>query len=276
MLMTLQQSFFSILDKLEEYKSGVGFHFKLCYPELGVGDGCNEWIQTSNPATDSTITGFQPISISFQYDSYLNSWVGIGRDVSGADHTLIDDAPIETMWWTAIGAYEYFPTEPTIPGPRNKTEIAYLVKQVELYLYVNSKKECPDGWTYFYHTNRCYNLFHEPNITWMDSQYYCTKLGGDLAMIFDKPTNIFVYNLSGGNRTWLGAHRVGPLTDPMPRNDQWTWIDGTAMEFSYWSVDQPDNYEGDEFCLEMWPFYEPGQWNDIPCDYYHDYFICQV
>ena len=95
-------------------------------------------------------------------------------------------------------------------------------------------------------------------------------------MIFDNQTNNFVYTVSGGQRAWIGAHRVGPFTDPVPRNDQWTWIDGTEMEFSYWSVDQPDNHEGDEFCLEMWTFYEPGQWNDIPCGSYKDFFICQL
>ena len=79
---------------MEKYKSCGGFHFKLCYPELvSEGDGCNEWIQTSNPATDSTITGFKPISISFPYDSYLENWTGIGIDVTGRNVTLIDDAP---------------------------------------------------------------------------------------------------------------------------------------------------------------------------------------
>ena len=51
---------FSILDQLEDYRTGGLFHFKLCYPELvGVNglNGCNEWIQTSNPAMESTITG---------------------------------------------------------------------------------------------------------------------------------------------------------------------------------------------------------------------------
>ena len=95
-------------------------------------------------------------------------------------------------------------------------------------------------------------------------------------MIFDKPTNIFVYNLSGGNRTWLGAHRVGPLTDPIPRNDQWTWIDGSAMGFSNWSENQPDNHHGIEFCLEMdqWRY---ATWNDLPCNsaYNNHYYICQ-
>ena len=96
-------------------------------------------------------------------------------------------------------------------------------------------------------------------------------------MIFDEQTNDFVYTVSGDTRAWIGAHRAGPLTDPKPRNDQWTWIDGSAMEFSNWAVNQPDH--ANEYCLEM----INGQWNDFPCynsnnslDMNLDYFICQI
>merc|ERR1712198_432740 len=135
--------------------------------------------------------------------------------------------------------------------------------------------ECPDGWTYFDQTNRCYALFNEPSITWMDAQYNCTKLGGDLAMIFDDQTNDFVSTVSGGSIAWIGAHRVGPLTDPKPRNDQFTWIDGSALEFSNWSGGQPDNYNGDEFCVEMNTF-GSATWNDQWCNANRNYYICQV
>jgi len=150
-----------------------------------------------------------------------------------------------------------------------QSDVHSIFKQIE--------GECPDGWTYFDQTNRCYSLFNEPSISWMDAQYNCANLGGDLAMIFDNQTNNFVYTVSGGQRAWIGAHRVGPLTDPVPRNDQWTWIDGSAVEFSNWSAGQPDNHEGDEFCLELNNGYD-YLWNDLPCDSVHnrDYYICQV
>ena len=133
---------YSILNQLEKYKSGGGFHFRLCYPELvekNDGDGCNEWIQTSNPTTDSTITGFQPISLSFPYNSYLKNWVGIGKDVSGRGATFIDDAPNQSNWWTAIGSYSYHGSSSTIPGPRDQTNNKYIVQQVELYVNPTGK-----------------------------------------------------------------------------------------------------------------------------------------
>jgi len=138
-----------------------------------------------------------------------------------------------------------------------------------------TQEECPDGWNYFDQTNRCYGLFNEPGITWMDAQYNCTKFGGDLAMIFDNQTNEFVYDVSGGQIAWIGAHRVGPEW-----NDQWTWkwtwIDGSAMEFSNWNDGQPDNHLGKEFCVEM-NRHGIAQWNDVWCDGDEvDHYICQV
>ena len=167
---------YSILGQLEDYQSGGIFHFKLCYPELvGVndGDGCNEWMQTSNPATESTITGFQPISLSFPYNSYLQNWVGIGKDISGHGATFIDDAPNEINWYTAIGSYKYWGEQgaTTIPGPRGENA----VKKVELYV---NPVVCQEGWEYFDHTKSCYKRFTDSSsVNWMDAQYDCRQHG---------------------------------------------------------------------------------------------------
>ena len=108
---------------------------KLCYPELegrnGSGwwnesDGCNEWIQTSNPVSATTITGFKAIKLSFTKNGIDGSWRGIGK--SEDSRTLIDDTPGQSNWWSAIGATTYFFTDKRIPGPRSMG-----VKKVVLY-----------------------------------------------------------------------------------------------------------------------------------------------
>ena len=117
---------FSILDQLESYRGSDGnFTFLVCYPELKWGvDGkvCNEWIQSSNPLTESTIIGFQPISLAFTLDSYRNDWRGIGRSPSSFECTTIDDSPSQSNCYTAIGAITNWPTEEnlSIPGPCNE------------------------------------------------------------------------------------------------------------------------------------------------------------
>ena len=123
---------YSILNKLEDFRGTDGsFHFKLCYPEVtGIGgSSCNEWIQTSNPATERAITGFKAIALAFTDASRETQWRGIGKSVAG--DTFIDDAPTISSWWTAIGAFKYYPNSSSgkIPGPTPNA-----VTKVELYV----------------------------------------------------------------------------------------------------------------------------------------------
>ena len=112
---------FSVLNKLEDYRNHEGnFHFKLCYPEYpGIyGGHCNEWIQSSNPATEGTVSGFQGISIEFTKNGADQSWAGLGK--SETNGTLIDNTGTNQYWWGAIGATVYYQSlngDYTIPGP---------------------------------------------------------------------------------------------------------------------------------------------------------------
>ena len=109
---------FSILSKLEDYRGKDGnFQFKLCYPEGGVGK-CNEWIQSSNPAKETTIRGFRAISLDFTKNGAGGAWAGLGKSSSiSYDETLIDDSPAAKNWHCAIGSCAYWPGKPKIPGP---------------------------------------------------------------------------------------------------------------------------------------------------------------
>ena len=115
---------FSVLNKLGTLRLEDGtFHLKLCYPDLGK---CNEWTQTSNPATSSKIEDFKAIDLAFQKASYGASFVGIGVSISPS--TFIDDSPSRSNWWNAIGAQKTHGGVDTIPGPYNVK-----VKRVELF-----------------------------------------------------------------------------------------------------------------------------------------------
>ena len=126
---------FSVLDEIDQYKNEDGnYHLKLCYPELtGVGGGhCNEWTQSSNPVTDTTITGFQPITIAFTQNGYREDWRGLGRSPDKYPATLMDDAPSRPFWWTAIGATkEYAAAKLGLPGPFEQKKY---VNKIELYI----------------------------------------------------------------------------------------------------------------------------------------------
>ena len=139
---------FSILDTLETYRRADGkFRFKLCYPELTwgwEGGKCNEWLQTSNPVSETEITGFERISgnlIAFgsRFDSgEFAGWVGIGRSHSQFSNSLIDDDPTGDNWFTAIGALKADDSalSNTLPGPVSQPYVSTIsnVKVIELYV----------------------------------------------------------------------------------------------------------------------------------------------
>ena len=109
---------FSILDKLEDYRSSDGrFQFKLCYPEATFksGKSCNEWIQSSNPTQDDVITDFKPVDLAFTEESYGKPWSGLGRATVGGG-ALIDDSPKQTHWRSAVGVFNKYYVD-RFPGP---------------------------------------------------------------------------------------------------------------------------------------------------------------
>ena len=98
-----------------------------------------------------------------------------------------------------------------------------------------------------------------------------------MVSIHSEEQNKLVANLTGGRNAWLGGFRTAP--GPV---DQFIWIDGTFLDYSKWDSDQPDNYKGLEFCIEM---RGSSFWNDQKCDnryedqfHFHviiDTFVCQ-
>ena len=120
---------YSILDSLENFRNQDGtFHLRVCYPELSVnGSSCNEWIQSSNPVTETEITGFQAISLVFTKNGANKSWEGLGLDRS--NHTLIADSPkMVRKWGGAIGAKEWSSEGAgVIPGPKDHQPVTKVV-----------------------------------------------------------------------------------------------------------------------------------------------------
>ena len=113
-----ESNIFSILDSLDNYKTGEGkYHFMLCYDGVVQGvDGrrCNEWIQTSNPATSNTVTGYEEIFLAFTQSAGV-AFQGLARS-STTSHCFIDSSPGSDYWWMCVGAFN-FNSYRKIPGP---------------------------------------------------------------------------------------------------------------------------------------------------------------
>ena len=112
---------FSILDTLDFFRGVDGkFLFKLCYPEVegSTGGHCNEWYQTSNPFTDSDITGFENVRSEFELKSEgkTDVFAGLGRNSDGASasKSAVSNSPLTGYWWMAVGQYK---EQSFLPGP---------------------------------------------------------------------------------------------------------------------------------------------------------------
>eukprot|EP00092_Neocalanus_flemingeri_P012265 GFUD01013221.1.p1 GENE.GFUD01013221.1~~GFUD01013221.1.p1 ORF type:complete len:589 (+),score=124.60 GFUD01013221.1:122-1768(+) len=125
---------FSVLYNLKSMRNEDGvFHLKLCYPELTEhAYPCNEWIQSSNPVLESTITGYIGIKETWPKNSGGNAFQGLGLSPPSFSSNLIDDAPSSTSWWNSIGTLKYHGGSDTIPGPVGPTGI--IVKKKVLYV----------------------------------------------------------------------------------------------------------------------------------------------
>ncbi|XP_032364346.1 galactose-specific lectin nattectin [Etheostoma spectabile] len=113
-------------------------------------------------------------------------------------------------------------TNPTCPGP------------------------CPLGWTQF--NSRCFS-FNFQGKSWIDAENFCKAAGGNLASVHSEEEQVFlktfIKQVSGEyRRTWIGG------SDSV-QEGVWMWSDGSTLDYKRWILGQPDNYSGNEDCLEM-------------------------
>ena len=98
---------------------------------------------------------------------------------------------------------------------------------------------------------------YEEKCSWTTARDKCKNLGGQLVVIPDQPTQVFVKELAAGRRFWLGA------TDEIAEG-RWIWVDGTEMKYKSWGGGEPNNFGGKEHYLRS---KKPnGNWMDGPND----------
>ncbi|CAJ0596911.1 unnamed protein product [Cylicocyclus nassatus] len=133
---------------------------------------------------------------------------------------------------------------------------------------------CDVGWAYYDETDSCYKNFFGLNFD--DAERLCRTVGGHLTSIHTSTENSFVGELAKSGiapekccelATWIG------LTRPDIPNSNWTWTDGTEVDFLAWAPKQPDDFRGVERCtvlnsdahanLTMALFFR--KWEDAEC-----------
>ena len=153
---------FSTLDQLPRLSQSLGmYRLRQCYPEIeDETNRCSEWVQTSNPATESIITGYKPINWVSTVNGARQPFGGLGLNKEetndkGTLFPLIDDVPLGGNWWNNIGARQYHGPDGLLgrrkdADSKDITVKGITAKKVELYIavlrvYIPCHALCSEG-----------------------------------------------------------------------------------------------------------------------------------
>ncbi|XP_059211311.1 ladderlectin-like [Centropristis striata] len=120
---------------------------------------------------------------------------------------------------------------------------------------------CPGGWRQI--NGRCF-LFVKQLMNWAHAERNCQSLGANLASVHqaleqDEIRRMIRDVTHGDTWAWIGGADA-------EIEGCWLWSDGTPFTFSHWCHGQPDNWKGNEHCIQInWQGKEC--WNDLICHY---------
>ncbi|WP_411025385.1 lectin-like protein, partial [Salmonella sp. s55004] len=140
---------------------------------------------------------------------------------------------------------------------------------VSFLFAVQSEGTCDTYWTEY--NGKCYRYFGEPYVNWVDAENNCIGVDSHLAAIHSAEDQEFIVTFW---RTSRGAIK----TDDYPwkpdvaivyiglrdvnGDGDYAWSDGTALDYTNWSTDQPSGGSENSVIIWDWPKKE-GKWNDI-------------
>ncbi|KAJ0012086.1 hypothetical protein NQD34_013061 [Periophthalmus magnuspinnatus] len=119
------------------------------------------------------------------------------------------------------------------------------------------------GWLYF---QGSVYLGSTTEQTWQKSRQYCQKRGADLTIINSVQEQEFECLHFPENR-WIG------LSD-IEQEGIWKWVDGSLLNISFWSTDEPNDANSNEDCGEIKYRGTLRNWNDLRCAEKRN-FICE-
>ena len=110
-----------------------------------------------------------------------------------------------------------------------------------------------------------YTLFHG-RVAWAGAEAACQAVGLQLASVQSAAQNALLLTAASGYKVWMGG------TDAASEGT-WVWSpSNTLLSYINWAIDEPNNANGGEDCLE---FHWNGKWNDGNCAT-ESRFVCQT
>ncbi|KAK9981558.1 hypothetical protein ABG768_001085 [Culter alburnus] len=94
--------------------------------------------------------------------------------------------------------------------------------------------------------------------SWSESRKYCRDRGADLVIINTEEKQRLISSVVK-DRVWIG------LSD-IETEGRMIWVDNSTLNRGFWFRGEPNNYEGNEDCVELIPTNDSvNNWNDLPC-----------
>ena len=111
----------------------------------------------------------------------------------------------------------------------------------------------------------CYSYFTDTGISWQDARLECVSRGYDLATITSSTEYTLLYNLAtSGTRCWIGLNDIDT-------EGTFLWADGSSSSYRSWSSSQPNNFGGNQDCVET---FGSQYWNDAGCTVNQNCYFC--
>ncbi|CAJ0574664.1 unnamed protein product, partial [Mesorhabditis spiculigera] len=153
---------------------------------------------------------------------------------------------------------------------------------------VATSEPCPDTWIHMEQFSKCYKPFLKP-ANYLEAEAKCRALGAEILSIDSWEENQAVTHLKVNGKLLRNSYRSIPLA---PRFHKLTrelyGPHGEKVHFTNFyddgKVREPNGIYANENCLELWradhnePTTEEAfsmRWNDIPCEWRRDAFICE-
>jgi hypothetical protein len=108
--------------------------------------------------------------------------------------------------------------------------------------------------------------FCSGNQTWAGARQACLDFGADLTSIQGISEHNFIVSTLTVNH-WIGLH------DQITESD-WQWIDETPFSYANWAIDEPNDDNGTEDCVEI-DAAKDFRWNDNDCGNARAY-VCEA
>ena len=112
-----------------------------------------------------------------------------------------------------------------------------------------------DGWTLESGSDSWFQVVNTQS-TWEGCKTTCAQIGGEMASIHSKKQHEFLVALTqneGVDQVWIGLKIKGRY---------FLWPDGSRPEYKNWAVNQPNNWQNEQHCVEISHLFR-WQWNDL-------------